>query len=93
MNHLVKFLEKKDNLMELGKSAQQSFTPKKNMIYNLVSLEAFQIDPDQDIFKTQVRLLILHTEIVLFKPEDVIIKQYDNTQEMYFISRGSVHVK
>ncbi len=45
------------------------------------------------MFNKQIRKIIQRLEIQLFKPEDNIVKQYDNAVDMYFIASGSVFVK
>lgn len=49
-------------------------------------------DPES-VSRRHIEQIISHLEIVVFKPEEEIVKQYDESRDMYFIQYGTAYVK
>ncbi len=48
---------------------------------------------DPEVFQKQIKKIIQRLEIHLYKPEDEIVRQFEDTQDMYFIASGSAFAK
>lgn len=60
---------------------------------NLDQLVApISFDPES-VSRKHIEQIISHLEIVVFKPEEEIVKQYDQSHDMYFIQYGTAYVK
>ena len=69
-----------------------SFTFQKKILFHMYQETLNKVPALKDCNKIEKSFIVMNLESILFMPQDVIIRQFEEGEALYFLNRGTAEV-